>query len=108
MGTPSMFAEVFVLLFLCFWRAFRPYTLLTVSNVAFLFEHLFTYCMIDSDLKRASFISFHSSLRQFDSSFFFQVGKFFMHCVLTLQDFCNYVCARLPAVLSFPIFLFHL
>lgn len=68
--TPSMFAEVFVLLFLCFWRAFSPCTLLTVSNVAFLFEHLFTYCMIDSDLKRASFISFHSLLGQFDSVFF--------------------------------------
>lgn len=64
---PSVFAEVFVLLFLCFWRAFRLYTLLTVSNVPFLFKHLFTYCMIDSDLKRVSFILFHSLLSQFDS-----------------------------------------
>lgn len=68
-GTPSMFAEVFVLLFLCFWRAFSLYSLLTVSNVPFLFEHLFTYCVIDSDLKRASFILFHSLLCQFDSVF---------------------------------------
>lgn len=68
-GTPSMFAEVFVLLFLCFWRAFSLYSLLTVSNVPFLFEHLFTYCVIDSDLKRASFILFHSLLCQFYSVF---------------------------------------
>lgn len=66
---PSVFAEVFVLLFLCFWHIFSLYTLLTVSNVPFLFEHLFTYCVIDSDLKRASFILLHSLLSQFDSVF---------------------------------------
>lgn len=68
-GMPCVFAEVFVLLFLCFWHIFSLYSLLTVSNVPFLFEHLFTYCVIDSDLKRASFILLHSLLSQFDSVF---------------------------------------
>jgi len=46
---------------------FSLHTLLTVSKVPFLFEHLFTYCAIDSDLKGASFILFHSLLSQFNS-----------------------------------------
>lgn len=66
-GMPSVFAEVFVLLF--FFHIFSLHTLLTISNVQFLFEHLFTYCAIDSDLKRASFILLHSLLGQFDSVF---------------------------------------
>lgn len=66
---PCVLAEVFVLLFLCFWLVFILYALFTVSNVSFLFEHLFTYCMIDSDLQKASFILFHSLLSQFDSVF---------------------------------------
>lgn len=59
-GYGGFAGEAFVLLFfLCFCRhAFSLYTLsffffFTVSNVArFLFEHLFTYCAIDSDLKK--------------------------------------------------------
>lgn len=62
-----LFVFVLILLFLCFWHIFSLYTLLTVSNVPFLFGHLFTYCVIDGDLKRASFILLHSLLSQFHS-----------------------------------------
>lgn len=59
---------LFCCCFLCFWHAFSLLSVhFSVCNVLFLFEHLFTYYMIDSDLQRASFIFFHSLLSQFDS-----------------------------------------
>lgn len=66
-GVPYVFAGVFVLLFSL--HSFSQHTLLTVSNVAFLFEHLFTYCVIGSYVKSASLILSHSLLGQFDSVF---------------------------------------
>lgn len=63
--------------------------------------------MIDSDLKRAAFILFHSLLSQFDSVSL-KWGKFLVHGTAhsLLQDFCNCMYVRMPAVLSFPVFLF--
>lgn len=103
--TPSVFAEVFVLLFLCFWRAFSQYTLLTVSNVPFLFEHLFTYCMIDSDLKRASFILFHSLLSQFDSVFLKWGNSSCTAYLLCRISVIAYVCNCLQCC-RFPLFFY--
>lgn len=103
-GMPSVFAKVFVLLFLCFWHIFSLYTLLTVSNEPFLFEHLFTYCVIDSDLKGASFILLHSLLSQFDSVFL-KWGKWgnssctaHLFCRISIiACVCNCLhCCRLP------------
>ena len=105
--TPSVFAEVFVLLFLCFWRAFSQYTLLTVSNVPFLFEHLFTYCMIDSDLKRASFILFHSLLSQFDSVFLKWGNSSCTAYLLCRISVIAYVCNCLQCC-RFPLFFLYL
>lgn len=105
--TPCVFAEVFVLLFLCFWRAFSQYTLLTVSNVPFLFEHLFTYCMIDSDLKRASFILFHSLLSQFDSVFLKWGNSSCTAYLLCRISVIAYVCNCLQCC-RFPLFFLYL
>lgn len=60
---------IFLVVFLFFCCFFSPYARLTVSGVPFLFEHLFTYCVIGGDVKSASLILSHSLLGQFDSVF---------------------------------------